>query len=1368
MADGKIRITLEARQAVQLAEELTNQLNNVDRAATGANRATDKLGNSSNKAAANHRKLVESVVSINNRVRQLASISTATNTTLTQLNATVNRLALDYRNTTASVQSATAALNGLSAAQNTAAQSAGSTSASVSGLQRQMASTSTTAEHLKNTLMALGAGFSLQYATRTLMEFDHAMAQVEAISGATGLALDGLREKAKQLGATTIYTSGEAASAMKFLAQSGFDVNEIMAASSPVLALAQAGDLGLAQAAEIAAKALRGFRLDASEMTDVADVMAAAVTQSTMNIQEMGYAFKYVAPIAASMGVNIREASAYIGVLSDAGIDATMAGTALRRIMSELSNPTIKATKLLAAHGLTLKDVDIKSKGLTETIKTLIKAGLSVGEVFALFGDRGAPAFQTLAQQVDKVEQKIANLQNVTGRAQKMQEIMNQSLYASFKNFTSAIEFMIIQFAEESGALNGLKTTFFSTAEAIRTLARNMDLLAPIFASLIAVSLPGATKLFEALSMKIVSAGVATKAFLEKAAPSQSGILAFANGAKQATTSMSGLGNAVVGVAGSIKNGLGGALNGIIGFFGGWNLAIMGVVGALTYLSMQESSLNTFSKKFSELLEASKTSADAYGKSLEELDKKIKGMSAARAAEGAREVERSISGMRSELSMMVSALDDAGMRFRNMGNYFGEGAEAVDSATAKQYESVKRLWAEYNNGEKTIQDVRSELDSLYKEVGSSNETFSNHIARMMETAEAMQVAQDVADKYRVRLAILSGTVDQLDKRLQGLAATMENIGLLTGDQINKMSSDLSETEWKTYIYESGQALNLNKQQFKTYKKEMEYLGKQLVDDQRKLLNFEWTGEGVRVVAKSFEQLDENGRKAMERLRGASEESKKGFDAQITSINGVLEAQARLSKSQNERTARDKAETASTKSKTGAANKYASAVNKVNEDMSKLLMTDREFQQFKFEQELAKLRKTLGATNPEFQRLVQLWEQAKDLGLSSPKEIMKARTSFEEWQQVQEHGGDINWNKKALIEVQARYLEDFYKDDAKKSIEIKRWAEDEKRKITSGSLQKDTQALLQFWQDYINIACEGEDQYSRLLEQYYQERFAAYLALCNNEVAARKKAEDDKLRASRNAIDGIRVATRDWINENSNMAKQMGNIVTQVYDGIADALTDMVLTGKANWEDLGRTVLNELTKMIIKSMILANLMKLMGMIGSAVGSWFSGGSGTVASGSINAAVSAGSAYIGAARGGVFSGGNISDYSGSVMNAPTAFNYSKEMTAFARGGAVMGEAGWEGVLPLGRNSRGELGVKADVGGDGGFGGTQDVIVNIYNYSNEDVKQESGIDSNGNKTIDVWVGDMAADQAQKPGSNMNRAIRGVTGMKPQVTRR
>lgn len=1355
MADGKIRITLEARQAIQIAEQLTNQLNNVDKAAGGANQATDKLSASSKKAAESQKALVSSITAINNRVRQLATIGTASNNSLMQLNATVSRMAQSHRDTVAAIQNATTALTNMRAAQGAAAQGAAGTGDSIERMGRQMSATTTLANGLRGVLLTFGTALSMQYAVRTLVEFDHAMAQVEAISRATGNALTDLRERAKELGSTTIYTSGEAASAMKFLAQSGFDVNEILAASGPVLALAQAGDIGLAQAAEIAAKALRGFRLDATQMSDVADVMAAAVTQSTMNIQEMGYAFKYVAPIAASMGVNIREASAYIGVLSDAGIDATMAGTALRRIMSEISNPTIKATKLLAAHGLTMADVDIQAKGLTETIKTLVNAGLSVGEVFALFGDRGAPAFQTLSQQVDKVEQKIANLQNVTGRAAEMQNIMNQSLYAAYKNLTSAIEFFVIQLSEETGLLYNTKAALFGTAEGVRILARNMDIVAPIITALAVTKLP-------ALILALDRFGLAAKAMtalktpIDISASVDKVSLALRNMATQfAVTRASGTAASAAiitawkGVSTVIK-GAGTALWSLTNMLGGpLNAALMLAAGATMYFSMHQTEAEKAGELFKDLLEAQARGADAYAKEFERLKESVRSLDLQHATKKFEEAQTSMQGLQAEFRNTVDSAGSLYDTFKRLWNTDETGVTYEHTVDV-----VKSVAKAYDEGGISAEEMRRRLEQLLGTLGENDKGSRELVMSLLDITSKMGVASSASDVYAAKIALLTGKMDHLNDSTKAAAEELRKLSLLQQEQVSSMLEKTFGNEFLADVYARGQ--DMSKKEFDVWLRANKTVYEELGAEATRYYKVVQNASGQYTIALKTEQ--EMGKEAWEAFK-----SRKPLqESELTYANNLLASLSRLRKLQQERSDKDREESKNLSGKSGAANKYASAVSKVNEELARMFMTDREFQQFKFEQELAKLQKTLGATNPEFQKLVQLWQKAKELGMSSPKEIMKARTSFEDWLQVQEHGGDQNWTKKALIDEQAKYLEEFYRDDAQKAVKIKQWAEDEKRKITSGSLQKDTQSLLQFWDNYMSIAYTGEEQYEALLNQYYQERYQTYLALCNDEVAARRMAEYEKLKLSRKALDGFKLAIADWVIENTNMAKQMYTITTNFLDNLADAMTDMAMTGKASWEDLGRTVLRELEKMIIKSLILANLLKIMGMISDfALGSLGIGSGGDTSAAGEDLLRSESFQ----AKGGVFSGGNISDYSGSVVSAPTAFSYSKHMTAFARGGAVMGEAGSEGIFPLGRNSRGELGVKADLGG---ASSGRDVVVNIFNYSNEDVRQESSLDSNGNKTIDVWIGDTAADQMQKPGSNLNRAVRNVTGIKQQVTRR
>ena len=1354
MADGSIRITLDARQAKAMAQQLENQLKSLDSQAQQTQSTTDKLSGKTKQSADSYRKLVTSVNQLTISVRQLGQHTNNHMSSLTQLNSSIRQMIQSNNTLTSTINNLASSLNNLRSAEAGAANQAQNTSSAMHGMGASMERTTGIANSLKAVLATFGTVLSFQYAAKTLMEFDHAMAQVEAISRAAGAQLDALREKAKLLGATTIYTSGEAATGMKYLAQSGFDVNEILTAASSVLALAQAGDIGLAQASEIAAKALRGFRLDASQMSDVADVMAAAVTQSTMNIQEMGYAFKYVAPIAASMGVSMREASAYIGVLSDAGIDATMAGTALRRIMSEISNPTIKATKLLEAHGLTMADVNIKTLGLTKVMDNLIKANLSVGETFALFGDRGAPAFQTLAQQIDVVKKKHENLMDVSGRAAKMQEVMNQSLYAAFKNLTSAIEFLIIQFSEGTGILGGLKAAMFGVAEGIRFFAKHLQLVVPVVALLLYTHLPKLITMIFGIKTATASVGATTVATAATTRASWATI-----GTSIATT-----GKAIAGCVTSMAA-LRTAAAGVFAALGGWiGIAVVGISALWMHMSQYKSAVEQAADSHSDLIrmfKEGKTNSDEYAEALRKQQVELEKLGK----------DRGLVELANKTKQFGAMIDELGQKyyvFREQATIEGVSKEYKDfmNNLADVILEMQKLQREGQLDSEAMQGLQDRVKQLTTELPQTEDK-----ARAMGVAlqDNMQVAYLVARA----MDILAGKFKGAGAAARAAASDFRDAAaaqreFLSGKQISGMISKTERANYDTQFYEDLAKAGVKKNAGRNAISQHQEIASTLTPEQLRFTERHIDANGKlsyslvsldKYIAQNTATWKENGivgAKAvtatiqlMNDYNASAANVKKGvveMNKMTSAMHASQEAQDRLNESWKE----------GKKSGGGAAKAakaQATALGKVNEELARMTMTDREVQQLKFEQELAKLEKVLGKTNPQFQQLVQLWEKAKALGLSSPKEIMNARTKFEDWQKAQEHGGDEKWAEKAKVDAQAQYLQQIYQNDANMAVQIAQWAADEKRKITSGSIAKDTQSLLKFWEDYINIAAGGEQQYSALLDQYYQERYNAYLALCNNEVAARAKAEDDKLRKSREALDGIKVATRDWITENTNMAKQMGDLATTVYDGIADAMYNMVTTGKANWEELGKAILAELTKMIIKTMILASVMKMIGLA-------FNMGSNTA--GAEEGLMMQPDFW---AKGAVATG--ISSHSNQIVSSPTAFTYGKEIKKFARGTAVMGEAGSEAVMPLARDRKGRLGVRSQ---DGGNTGGQAPVVNVsmVNTTGQKATTQTKTDNQGNKSLEVMIGDAAAGQMLKTGTALNKAARTFSGVSQQVTRR
>lgn len=199
-------------------------------------------------------------------------------------------------------------------------------------------------------------------------DFESAMSRVKAISGATEEEFKKLNDQAKQLGADTAFSASQAAEGMENLASAGFNADEIIDAMPGLLDLAAASGEDLATSSEIAASAIRAFGLNADDAGHVANVLAANANMTNAAVVDTGYAFKYVAPIAKSLGISMEETAASIGILSNAGIKGEQAGTVLRGAMTRLVNPTEEAANAADALGVSFFD----SSGTMKPLSTII------------------------------------------------------------------------------------------------------------------------------------------------------------------------------------------------------------------------------------------------------------------------------------------------------------------------------------------------------------------------------------------------------------------------------------------------------------------------------------------------------------------------------------------------------------------------------------------------------------------------------------------------------------------------------------------------------------------------------------------------------------------------------------------------------------------------------------------------------------------------------------------------------------------------------------------------------------------------------------------------------------------------------------
>ena len=216
-------------------------------------------------------------------------------------------------------------------------------------VKRLSATTATAGKAIASSFAKIGivAGGATVLAIKHFAEYEKRMVAVKAVTGATGKEYAMLQQKAKEMGATTIFTAEQSAEAMQVMAMAGLTTTEIMMAIGPAMELAAAGEIEVAEAADIAAKTMRGMQLTATDLTKVNNVLIGALTTANTNLTQLGEALKYVAPLAAATGTSNEDTVAAIAKLSDAGFQGSMAGTGLRQMMAKLAGSTPATTQAL-------------------------------------------------------------------------------------------------------------------------------------------------------------------------------------------------------------------------------------------------------------------------------------------------------------------------------------------------------------------------------------------------------------------------------------------------------------------------------------------------------------------------------------------------------------------------------------------------------------------------------------------------------------------------------------------------------------------------------------------------------------------------------------------------------------------------------------------------------------------------------------------------------------------------------------------------------------------------------------------------------------------------------------------------------------
>lgn len=299
-----------------------------------------------------------------------------------------------------------------------------------------------------------GAGIGMLYTSRRTLapgfDFEQGMSKVQAL---TRLKQDSpemaaLREQARQLGASTAFTANDVAQGQSFYAMAGFTPDQIRGAMPGTLNMSLAGDTDLATTSDIGSNILTGFKLPADQMSRVGDSLVATFTRSNTNLQMLGETMKYVAPVAATLGVDLETASAAAGKLGDAGIQGSQAGTSLRAILSRLASPPKEAAAALEQLHIKAKDAQGNLRPLADLLSEMYARTRKMGNAqqAALFKHiAGEEAFSGLSVLVEQagtgqLQKLVTSVRAARGEAGKVAGTMADNLSGDLKSLSSAGE----------------------------------------------------------------------------------------------------------------------------------------------------------------------------------------------------------------------------------------------------------------------------------------------------------------------------------------------------------------------------------------------------------------------------------------------------------------------------------------------------------------------------------------------------------------------------------------------------------------------------------------------------------------------------------------------------------------------------------------------------------------------------------------------------------------------------------------------------------------------------------------------------------------------------------------------------------------
>jgi len=329
------------------------------------------------------------------------------------------------------------------------------------------------ATHVGKLAVIYGTFEGLNTTIRTFAEFEHSINRLGVISGATGVELQALTDKAMELGETTIFSASQVADGLNSLAMAGLSSDEQLSAISSTLDLATIGMLSLNDASLIAVRTMGSFNKEADDVAQITDIMAVSASNSAQTVEDLGDAYEKVGSVATAFGISMEETTASLMVMADAGRKRSEAGTQLKILMSRLAGNK-EAKKYIDELGISMFDANGKLLQFKQQLILLKDALAKLPEqqrnikLGQIVGSEAKATTLVLMNNIDKISSNVDKLKGSFGTAGEMARKLQQDLKGSYLALMSALETLAIKIG--TVLTPTLEEMLFNMTQGIRNL----------------------------------------------------------------------------------------------------------------------------------------------------------------------------------------------------------------------------------------------------------------------------------------------------------------------------------------------------------------------------------------------------------------------------------------------------------------------------------------------------------------------------------------------------------------------------------------------------------------------------------------------------------------------------------------------------------------------------------------------------------------------------------------------------------------------------------------------------------------------------------------------------------------------------------